>query len=285
MLHKSGLARKTSVPTYKPATSAKGKKTKLATYRMADGHSIKQISAQRFRTMNGTKEGGIICFSSKSRAAKFMEICAAFDARSQHSSSGEALLWLDPECVMRDPVFVGNNLPMFLRVLGNIQVNECTFHAGATGVTLMCSERRSYMGSVKLFKCSFTQNCLLSVNDLTTYTNLTLNQSNVYLHARSISATEFDGVEIHVPEGARLHNAIVNDHSLPMFFMHVGDDDGVLSAFWDRHGELRLARGCFHGNIKQFRELLAEKPKNSFWRKHYPSLLRVIEAKFKRKKA
>lgn len=281
MLHKFGPARKTSVPT---KTTTKARKPKLATYRMMDGHSIKQLSSQRFRTLRGTTEGGIISFSSKSAAAKFMEICAAFDARSQHSVSGEALLWLDPECCLRDPVFVDNNLPMFLRVLGNIQVNECTFDAGGTTVTLMSSDRRPRMGSVTLFKCSFTRNCVLQVNDLTTYTNLTLNQSDVYLHARSVSATEFDGVAIHVPEGARLHNAIVNDHSLPMFFMHVGDDDGVLSAFWNRHGELRLARGCFHGDIKQFRELLAEKPKNSFWLKHYPSLLRVIEAKFKRKK-
>lgn len=276
MLHKFGPARKPAATPKKRVTPA------LKVWKMNGGITIRKISAKRFRTDTKTEKGGLITFTTPTLAKKFEETLDSYREPSFSNPYRAGQIFLGPKATLVNPVFMNNILPHTLTVLGHINVLECTFDASAdrsSNIFIAATQPGSGATSVKC--CIFRRTSRLEVATSRTHLFLELDRSTVSLAGHEVSETKFDDVSIHVPPDGSLLKAVVNADSLPMFFMHVGDDDGTLTAYRGVDGKVMLSRGCFIGTVEEFRKELSFKKPNAFWLKHYPPLLRVIEASFK----
>ena len=78
-------------------------------------------------------------------------------------------------------------------------------------------------------------------------------------------------------------NAWVSKSSDVQWFSHVGSENGTLTVFRTKDGDLFVTRGCFSGTLAEFEAAVNEKHGDSKIGRHYKLLIQAIELCFSKK--
>lgn len=78
-------------------------------------------------------------------------------------------------------------------------------------------------------------------------------------------------------------DAVVSKSSDVQWFSHVGSENGTLTVFRTKDGDLFVTRGCFSGTLAEFELAVNERHGDSKIGRHYKLLIQAIELCFSKK--